>query len=294
MKRTIQNRSPIFWAAVQIFAASVFLFSGVHAQQESENEVTYQRLADIRFGLNELFFKLQGLRLEQIQINAELSPTAVDSSSLLSRIDNLENELRIYISRIEVLEFRINEIAAEGIFEIKELRNQLEELENSNTNFNERYLPDLPLVDDLANQDIGDRQPLPSAPDANSMFDSALKYYFAGEYEQAYNEFRLLLTQYPATVYRSKSFYYVGETLIALGRKRDAIVAFLDSIVADVTGEYMPVTLLRLGQVFALELQYLDACNMFSTIVEQYPDTGQATQAELEWIRNGCSDTTSK
>ncbi|MCY4260842.1 MAG: tetratricopeptide repeat protein [Rhodobacteraceae bacterium] len=88
------------------------------------------RLADIRYALNSLYFTLQGLRLELLQSSRDLQPVRSADDSIVQRIDGLEAELRSYIDRIENLEFRINAVAAEGIYSIRALRAEIDRIED--------------------------------------------------------------------------------------------------------------------------------------------------------------------
>jgi len=281
-----------------LLALAVAPWQGVRAQ-----DISAARLADIRYALNELYFSLQGLRLELLQSELQLQPATPSDGGLVQRLDAIETEVRGYINQIETLEFRINEIAAEGIHSIRTLREEIVRLEQEidfgaspelaiNGQIDPGPTETLPAEDDpMSTLAVGvpddDRDPVALTPEMQR-YNDATQLYSARNYAATIDAMTAFLADYPQTSLESRARLYMAESHAALGAFEEARKSYLASIVADRGGALTPTVMLRLGQGLMDVKQTEQACRLLRTLTEQYPDHANARIAGVLMQRGAC------
>ena len=112
----------------------------------------------------------------------------------------------------------------------------------------------------------------------------------AGEYKEAEQGFRQHIEQFPADEQSSDARYWLGESLAAQGRNRDAAEVFLAAQKDFPKSKKAPEMLFKLG-VSLVALDNKDvACATFNQVTKKYPKSGQALLARVaeEQSKAGC------
>lgn len=119
--------------------------------------------------------------------------------------------------------------------------------------------------------------------DPKTAYDQSYRYVLRGQFDQAEVSLRQFMAQYPNDPLASNAQYWLGESLYARGKYRNAADAFLKGYSDYPDGAKAPDSLYKLGMSLK-ELGQADAaCSTFSEIGRRYP---RASQAVLERTRN--------
>ena len=274
----------LFWVVVPISGWS-------QEQEEVLDPVVKERLADIRIELQNLDFKLQVLRWELVQTDNEMEEQFFGSDTLLDRLDEIENEIRENLNKIELIEYKINNEVARVSVSLQEIENRVEKIVSGELalpinqpspeveNFEIPEKPqDSALLEDIEAEDV--------------LFNNGLNHFVENEFEQAIVEFEKLLELYPDNDLKADTYFYLGEAQTKLENWKEASEAFLNSFLEDNSGPRAPLTLLRLGQVFVSWERIEEACQMFSAVVERFPNTIEAQNSKNYISRFECNGST--
>ena len=131
---------------------------------------------------------------------------------------------------------------------------------------------------------------LPSATDPAELYRVSYDHVLAGEYKEAEQGFRQHIEQFPADEQTADARYWLGESLAAQGRNRDAAEVFLAAQKDFPKSTKAPEMLFKLG-VSLVALDNKDvACATFNQVAKKYPKSGQALLARVaeEQSRAGC------
>lgn len=260
-----------------------------------------QTLADIRQELSFLHVQMQRLRGE---LNTTGAPQGAAGArgSTLERIDTLEAELRRVISKVEQLEFRVNEIVRDGTNRISDLEFRLVELEGGDTS---RLRHGSTL-----GGDVGALQPLLSGPVASfgggqagggqagggsamavgeqGAFEAARTLAASGDHEAAAAALRDFVDTYPGGPLTVEAQYLRGTSLAELGRYRDAARAYLEAFSAEPDGPLAPASLVGLGTSLGELGQRDEACLTLGEVSARFPGDPEVRRAEAGKSLLGC------
>ncbi len=274
----------LFWVVVPISGWS-------QEQEEILDPVVKERLADIRIELQNLDFKLQVLRWELVQSDNEMQEQFFGSDTLLDRLDEIENEIRENLNKIELIEYKINNEVARVSVSLQEIEKRVEKIASG-----ELALPINQPSPEVENFEIPekpqDSAQLEDIEAEDVLFNNGLNHFVENEFEQAIVEFEKLLELYPDNDLKADTYFYLGEAQTKLENWKEASEAFLNSFLEDNSGPRAPLTLLRLGQVFVSWERIEEACQMFNAVVERFPNTIEAQNSKNYISRFECNGST--
>jgi tol-pal system protein YbgF len=131
---------------------------------------------------------------------------------------------------------------------------------------------------------------LPAADNPTELYRISYDHVLAGEYKEAEQGFRQHIEQFPADDQTADARYWLGESLAAQGRNRDAAEVFLAAQKDYPKSKKAPEMLFKLG-VSLVALDNKDvACATFNQVTKKYPKSGQALLARVaeEQSKAGC------
>lgn len=267
-----------------VFAIAIALASpiGVSAQEQ-------ETLADIRQQLSALYIDVQNLRSELSASGALTS--GAGTGSTLDRLNAIEAELQRLTSKSEELEFRINQITADGTRRITDLEFRLCELEEG---------CDLSLVGTgttLGGVDSASSIPTPQigtttgpelAVGEEADFAAAEEALSEGDFQTAADLFAKFVENYPGGALNAQAHYLRGEALESIGDMTNAARAYLASFSVDQSGEIAPDALFKLGYSLGAIGQVQDACITLAEVIARFPNLDAALDAEAAMRSLSC------
>lgn len=244
--------------------------------------------------------------LQDELVTADPAVTGVENPApLLQRVDVMEQELRRITENIEELQFRVEQIVADGTNRIGDLEFRLHQLEGGNLGEVENTVPlgqgeglatrprpreggtpaQPPLPDPIP-QPVPDPAPQPAreaetappveepqlAISEQAAYDAALEAYGAGEHARAARAFSDFLTDYPGGPLAGEASFWRGEALAAQGDWTAAARSYLDSFSGAPQGPKAPQALYRLGSSLGRLGQIEEACLTLAEVAKRYPD----------------------
>ena len=270
----------LLWLAIAPWSA---------AWSESRDDL---RLADIRYALNELFFELQGLRLEMLQSGLHLQPISDENAGIMQRLDDIESRLRESIDQIEQIEFRVGIVAAEGIATIRNLRSRISALESPGGSGSDPVDGRVEMETASGPVRIETGSGVENSFDADVMearqFSESISRYTRNDYAGTIVGLNTFLQEFPDTDFRSQALFHLGASHAALGNRSRARELFLDSIIEDTGEDLTPLAMLLIGQSLISDDLVEQACQVLDTITRNYPGTGNALQARTLMQRVSC------
>ncbi len=246
-------------------------------------------LGDVRADLGVLDRQIRELRAALVASGPGSGlPTA--PATALTRLDQLEAELRRLTSRVEVLTNDVERIAADASNRVGDLEFRLTELEGGDTSL-------LGAPEPLAG---GVTPAAPATPPAavpgggelavseRADFDAAVAAQAAGNPAEAARRFEAFLATYPGGPLSAEAQFRRGEALGASGDWRSAARSFLDSFSGAPTGPFAPPALLQLGVSLGHIGKTDEACLTLSEVVTRYPGSEAAGAAPAQRTVLGC------
>ena len=236
-----------------------------------------QTLADIR---QELVVMNQLM----LDLRRELSTTSgvglqLDGSSTLGRVDAFEAALTQLTAKTEALEFRINQIVADGTNRLGDLEFRLVELEGG----------DLGAIGQTPTLGGGAAVSVPStpAPEAGASlatneqadFDRAQAVLASGDFRAAADLFAAFAQTYTGGPLTAQAHYQRGEALSNLGETGNAARAWLDAFSTDMAGPLAPEALLKVGRALGELGQTPEACVTLAEVGNRFPGGQPAADA---------------
>jgi tol-pal system protein YbgF len=236
-----------------------------------------QTLADIR---QELVVMNQLM----LELRRELSTTSgvglqLDGSSILSRVDAFEAALTQLTAKTEALEFRINQIVADGTNRLGDLEFRLVELEGG----------DLGAIGQTPTLGGGAAVAVPSAPvpeagaslatNEQADFDRAQAMLASGDFRAAADLFAAFAQTYTGGPLTAQAHYQRGEALSNLGETGNAARAWLDAFSTDMAGPLAPEALLKVGRALGELGQMPEACVTLAEVGNRFPGGQPAADA---------------
>ncbi|QCO56518.1 tol-pal system protein YbgF [Pseudorhodobacter turbinis] len=247
-----------------------------------------QTLADIRQELTVLNTTVLGLR-------RELSTTGGAAASgfggsLLERVDTIEAALAQLTAKTESLEFRINQVVADGTNRIGDLEFRLVELEGGDLGAIGQTPPlggdtGAVVAPTLTPPVTGSTS---LATNEQADFDRAKGVLGQGDFRTAADLFATFAQTYTGGPLTAEAHYYRGEALSNLGETSDAARAWLEAFSGDMTGARAAESLLKVGQALAELGQGPEACVTLQEVGVRFPGDPAAVQASTAALGLGC------
>jgi tol-pal system protein YbgF len=233
-----------------------------------------ETVADIRAELALLSSQIQEIRAALVQSGAA-SGLPTDPASALTRLDQLEAELRRLTNRVEVLSNDLGRVVAEASNRIGDIEFRLTELEGGDVSLLGQ--PE-PLGGGLTAPAAPAAPPATAAPDTGALaatersdFEAAVAAAEAGEHARAAALFDSFLATYPGGPLTAEAQFRRGEALAAQADWRGAARSFLDAFSGTPEGPYAPHALLQLAISLGRLGQTEEACLTLDEIGIRYP-----------------------
>ncbi|MEM0937474.1 MAG: tol-pal system protein YbgF [Pseudomonadota bacterium] len=246
-----------------------------------------QTLADIRQDLSVLFVEVQRLNRELSTTGA--ATTGVAGTTVLERVDVIEQQLQRLTALTEELDFRIQSVVRDGTNRIGDLEFRLCELEPG-CDF--ASLGETPSLGGVAPAAAPTPAPSPSGPQLavgeQADFDRARTALEQGRHSEAAELFAQHSQTYPGGPLTGEANFLRGEALAALGETAPAARAYLEAFSQAPESDRAPQALLKLGQSLALLGQTQDACVTLGEVQVRFPGSGEASAAAADLSRLGC------
>ncbi len=211
-----------------------------------------------------------------------------------NRLDTIEQHLDAMEKRIALLEEREGRVEAT----FKAFRTRLADTEASIEELKGelRYLRDGVERSDKALSDLGDRvvqlesrmvtlekgvksieaEKEKKPADPQKLYDTALQLFRSGQYLDSMEGFKKFLQDFPKHKLAGNAQYWIGECLLAMGKKKEAILAFDKVVKGYPDSPKIPSALLKEGLTFLSLGDHSVARILLKRVVDEYPDTDQA------------------
>jgi tol-pal system protein YbgF len=248
-----------------------------------------QTLADIRQELVILNSSVMGLKQELSTTSG--FGTVPTGSSVLERVDAIEAALSQLTAKTEDLEFRINQVIADGTNRIGDLEFRLVELEGGDMG----SLGDTPVLGGgPAAVAPTIAPPVVTDPGASlatneqADFDRARAVLDSGDFRTAADLFKTFAETYTGGPLTAEAHFMRGEAFSGLGETSSAARAWLESFSADMAGPRAPEALFKVGQALGQLGQGPEACVTLNEVGVRFPGTTAASDALVNAQGLGC------
>jgi tol-pal system protein YbgF len=241
-------------------------------------------LADIREELTILNGQVQQLRDELVRTGSA-SGLPRDPATALTRLDQLEAELRTLTNRVDVLTNDVDRIVKDGTNRIGDIEFRLTELEGGDTSLVGQTSP------------LGGGVTTPAAPpppppatglgagtggqmavSEQTDFDAARSAYDSGNHARAIQLFDTFLATYPVGPLSSEAQFLRGEAQSAQGEWNSAARSYLDAFSGAPDGPVAPRALYRLAISLGQLGKVQEACLTLTEVSIRYPGSEVAAQ----------------
>lgn len=237
-----------------------------------------------------LFFFLVGCvatTKDMESLDARLTVVSDRLGSIEKRLDSMEERLTLLEEREKRVEVSF-----------KAFRTRLADTEVSLDDLKSdlRYLRDGVERSDKALSDLGDRviqletrlatlekgvkiieaKEKKKPVDPQKSYDTALQLFRAGQYLDSMEAFKKFLREFPEHRLAGNAQYWIGECLLAMGKKKEAILSFDKVVKGYPNSPKIPSALLKEGLTFLSLGDKAVARILLKRVVEEYPDTDQA------------------
>jgi tol-pal system protein YbgF len=241
-----------------------------------------ETVADVRAQLTTLNGQIQELRDELVRQGAA-GGLPRDPATVLTRLDQLEAELRRLTDRVEVLVNDIDRIVKDATNRAGELDFRLTELEGGDVSLIGTPEPLGGGVTELRPR----ARPVATAPgmapldaplttNEGSAFEAAVAAAEAGDNVKAADLFTTFLATYPGGPLSAEAQFRRGESLSALGDWQSAARSYLDAFSGAPGGPYAPPALYHLGVSLGELGQVTQACQTLAEVDARYPGSAVA------------------
>lgn len=255
-----------------------------------------ETLADIRQELTVLHVEVQKLKRELSTTGG--AGTATSGGSVLDRVNAIEDELRRLTAQTEQLQFRVEQVVADGTRRIGDLEFRLVELEGGDVSQlgETTTLGGQALREDetgSGNADMMTTAPEEDAPQLavgeEADFEAARKALEAGDFAVAAEKLETFNDIYPGSPLGQQAQLAYGAALEGQGDIKAAARAYLDAFRLAPDGTHAPEALFRLGKGLGQLGQTAEACTTLAEVGVRFPGGEPANKAEAERTRLGCS-----
>jgi tol-pal system protein YbgF len=243
-------------------------------------------LADIREELTILNGQIQQLRDELVRTGTA-SGLPRDPAPALTRLDQLEAELRNLTNRVDVLTNDVDRIVTDGTNRIGDIEFRLTELEGGDTSLAGQTAP-------LGGGVTPPATPTPpaTAPAAGTGgqlavseqtdFDAARAAYDAGNHGRAIELFDAFLATYPVGPLSTEAQFLRGEAQAARGDWNPAARSYLDAFSGAPDSPVAPRALYRLAVSLGQLGKVQEACLTLTEVSIRYPGSEVAAQVPAQ------------
>lgn len=247
-----------------------------------------QNVADIRAELTLLNTQIDQLRNELVK-QGPTHGLPVAPATALTRLDQLQDELKRLTNRVDLLSNDISRIVDEASNRAGDIDFRLTELEGGDTSALGKPAPlgggltppppPDPAITGGTATGNGDMQ---LTVTERSDFDAAMAAAKAGDQAKAAALFSSFLTTYPGGPLSSEAQFRRGEALAATSDWRGAARSYLDSFSGAPEGQFAPRALFRLGVSLGKLGQVEQACLTLAEVDNRYPGSGLAGDVASE------------
>lgn len=122
----------------------------------------------------------------------------------------------------------------------------------------------------------------PGGDDADELYRNSYEFILSGDYSTAEAGFRDLIERYPDGEHAADAHFWLGESLLAQQRPREAAEIFLAASRDFPQARKAPDTLFKLGTSMAAMGQRDVACATFSEVLQRYPQTTDALRERIK------------
>lgn len=249
-----------------------------------------ESVADIKAQLTVLNDQIGQLRDQLVNHGAAPGLPSAPATAL-TRLDQLDAELKALTDRVDVLTNDIQRIVADASNQVGDIQFRLTELEGGDAG------PQAPAPQ-LGGGLTGPR-PRPVAPEEpadtgamavaeQSDFDAAVAAADGGDNAKAAALFSTFLETYPGGPLTTEAQYRRGEALGAAGDWKGAARSYLDAFSGAPQDEQAPQALYKLGVSLGKLGQQSEACLTLAEVGNRYPDSDVLGQVATEKRTLGC------
>lgn len=244
-----------------------------------------ETLADIRAQLTVLNDQIGQLREELVRQGSAKGLPATPASAL-TRLDQLEAELKQLTDRVDVLTNDIQRIVGDASNRVGDIEFRLTELEGGDPGTQVTPTP-------LLGGGLTGPRPRPVAPEQpadtgtmavaeQSDFDAAVAAADGGDNAKAAGLFARFLETYPGGPLTTDAQYRRGEALAATGDWKGAARSYLDAFSGAPQDEDAPRALMKLGVSLGKLGQTSEACLTLGEVDNRYPNSPVAADVTRE------------
>ncbi|MBP7003356.1 MAG: tol-pal system protein YbgF [Amaricoccus sp.] len=272
-------------AAVGLALAVVAGAGGPAVAQQAPAVSAGPSLGQVRADLDVLNRQIAELRSALVAAGPGKGlPTA--SATALTRLDQLEAELRRLTNRVEVLTNDVSRIVTDATNRAGDIEFRLTELEGGDVSALGKPEP--------LGGGVTPPEPAPPPPAAapagggelavseQGDFDAAVAAAQAGDNARAAALFEAFVAAYPGGPLTSEAQFRRGEALAATGDQRGAARAFLDAFSGAPEGPTASKALLRLAGALGALGQTNEACLTLGEVTARYPGSEAAGQVPAQ------------
>lgn len=216
-------------------------------------------------------------------------------SRVLTRLDDLENQIRTLTGELEQITFRIDQAGRETEGLSKDTEFRLRQLEQGavTTRDGDAMPParGAPMPQSTPEeQSLGTIPVNPETGNYQEDYDGALSHLRRGEHDNAERSLRLFLDNHSDSELAGNAQYWLGESYYVREMWRPAAQSFLICVQKYKSGLKAPDCMLKLGMSLASMGEKDKACKTLSEIRRRFPDASQTIQqrARSERQRNNC------
>lgn len=238
----------------------------------------------------EIARRLNGLEAEIASIRAATGVQGGGAlgASALTRLNEIEQELRVLTRDVEELRFRIDRIAEDATRRFGDIEFRLTELEGGDIG----ALGETPVVGSLGGGSVdGGTAPLgPEVTVAERVeLDRAIREVQQGRSDLAEERLRAFITAYPDSPLAGEARYWIGETQFIRGNFSAAAKAYLEGYNASVAERDAAGNLLKLGVSLGRLGQRQEACLTLEEVARRFPGESRTVdEARGEAARLSC------
>lgn len=279
-------------ARIRYLVAGVLIGVFLAPALSAQNREHLQMFADLRM----LQEQVQRLQLAVNTLNEQLKATAstLDTQETAMRKDfaDLKYQVDAISNSMTTLREKLNDTTTRSQTVIQEIESLREGQSLLQTLLNQvlQRLPQTPVDPNAppgtvpppdaaaGNPPAGPPPSLPPSP--NELYTQAFGLYAAGNYDLAVELFGEFLQRYPAASQAPMAQYLIGESYFQLGRYKDALTAFMAVTTTYRTSDRVAEAYYKQGQTHEQLKQMSDARRIYTLIVEKFPGTNVATQAQ--------------
>ncbi|MGH1466451.1 MAG: tol-pal system protein YbgF [Cognatishimia sp.] len=271
---------------MRAFAVAALLLASVSpwAVNAQSNEET---LADIRQQLSILYVDVQRLKRELSTTGA--AQNSVSGGSVLSRMDAIELELQRLTGKSEQIEFRIEQIVADGTNRIGDLEFRLVELEGGDVSQLSETTTLGGEIEMPVERPRAEATQTQLAVGEETDFQRASAALEDADFRSAADQFLAFTQTYPGSPLEAEAHLRKGQALEGAGAITDAARAYLESYSGYSESLVAPEALFRLGASLGKLGQVNEACVTLNEVEVRHPGHEFAGQAKVEMQSLGCT-----